>query len=214
MARTAVGVPPELTRRRNQVLRPRDAASVYAHPRAELARLARTGALRHIATGYYVLLPPDRWGDDRWIPEVNSVALGLAQVDYGVDVALMGVSAARHHGAIPRALAVAVVAVPKQRPTVETDAGRVVFVKRDVARLDVERIDTQLVSGWVTTIEQTLIDLAARPTLGGLAEQDSVEAIRALASRADWDLVRQLARDQHKPSAARTAERLAGDSHA
>jgi predicted transcriptional regulator of viral defense system len=214
MPRTAVGVPPELTRRRNQVLRPRDAASVYAHPRAELARLTRTGALRHIATGYYVLSPPDRWGDDRWIPDVNSVALGIAQVDYGPDVALMGISAARLHGAIPRALAVAIVAVPKQRPALDTDAGRIVFVKRDATRLDIERIDTPLATGWVTTIEQTLIDLAARPTLGGLAEQDSVEAIRALASRADWDLVRQLARDQHKPSAARAAARLAGNSHA
>lgn len=209
MARTAVGAPPELARRSNRVLRPRDAASVYAHPRAELARLTRTGALRHVATGYYVLSPQDRWGDDRWIPDVNAAALGIAQVDYGADVALMGLSAARHHGAIPRALAVAVVAVPKQRPALDTAAGRIVFVKRDVPRLDLERIDTQLTSGWVTTVEQTLIDLAARPTLGGLTEQDTTDAIRALASRADWDLVRQLARDQHKPSAARTAARLA-----
>jgi predicted transcriptional regulator of viral defense system len=214
MSRTAVGLPPELTRRRNHVLRPRDAATVYAHPRAELARLTRTGVLRHIATGYYVLSPPDRWGDGRWIPDINAVALGIAQADYNADVALMGISAARHHGAIPRALAVAIVAVPKQRPALDTGAGRILFVKRDATRLDTERIETQLASGWVTTIEQTLIDLAARPTLGGLAEQDTVEAIRALASRADWDLVQQLARDQHRPSAARTAARLAGDSHA
>lgn len=214
MPRTAVGVPPELARRHNRVLRPRDAASVYAHPRAELARLVRTGALRHIATGYYVLIPPDRWGDDRWTPDINAVALGIAQADYGADVALMGTSAGRHHGAIPRALAVAVVAVPKQRPFIDTGAGRVVFVKREVVRLDIERIDTQLASGWVTTIEQTLIDLADRPVLGGLAEPDTAEAIRALAPRADWDLVWQLARDQHKPSAARTAARLAEESHA
>jgi predicted transcriptional regulator of viral defense system len=214
MLRTAVGVPPELARRRNKVLRPRDAASVYAHPRAELARLTRTGALRHIATGYYVLSPPDRWADDRWIPDINAAALGLAQVDYGADVALMGISAARHHGAIPRALAVAIVAVPKQRPALDTGAGRIVFVKRDVTRLDIERIDTQLTSGWITTTEQTLVDLAARPTLGGLPEQDTIEAIRALASRVDWDLVQQLARDQRRPSAASTAARLAGESHA
>ena len=108
----------------------------------------------------------------------------------------------------------ATVAVPKQRPTLDTGAGRIVFVKRDVTRLDIERVDTQLASGWVTTLDQTLLDLAARPTLGGMAEQDTVEAIRALASRADWDLFQQLARDQHRPSAAKTAERLAGDSHA
>lgn len=214
MSRTAIGVPPMLAQRRNRVLRPRDATSVYAHPRAELARLVRTGALRHLATGYYVLVPPDRWGDDRWTPDLNAVALGIAQADYGREVALMGASAARYHGAIPRALAVAVVAVPKQRPALHTDAGRIVFVKRDATRLDVERVDTPLVSGWITTIEQTLLDLAARATLGGMTEQDTEDAIRALALRADWDLVRQLARDQHKPAAARLAARLAEGSRA
>jgi hypothetical protein len=97
----------------------------------------------------------------------------------------MGVSAARHHGAIPRALAVSVIALPKQSPTLLSDIGRMIFVKRNVNGLDVERIDTQLTSGWVTTIEQTLLDLTARPTLGGLVEADTSESVRALATRAD-----------------------------
>lgn len=193
------------------MLRPRDAAQVYAHPRAELVRLARIGALRHVATGYYVLVPPDRLGDDRWTPDLDAIALGMAQVDYGARlVTLMGASAARHHGAIPRALAVAIVAVPKQRSSVQTGFGRVVFVKRDITRLDTERIDTSLTSGWVTTMEQTLIDLAARPTLGGLTETDSREAIASLATRVDWNLVQQLAADQRQPSAFRAALLVAG----
>jgi hypothetical protein len=60
------------------------------------------------------------------VPDLKGVALGIGQADYGVDsVALMGVSAARMHGAIPR-LAVAVLAVPKQRPPLRTGDARIV----------------------------------------------------------------------------------------
>ena len=65
-------------------------------------------------------------------------------------------------------------------------------------------------SGWMTTVEQTLLDLAARPTLGGLAESDVVGAVRALSPRADWNLVRQLSAVQHKPAALAAARRMAG----
>jgi predicted transcriptional regulator of viral defense system len=177
--------------------------------------LERSGVVRRIATGYYVIVPQDRLGDHRWRPELDATTLGIAQADYGSSaVALMGTSAARHHGAIPRAIAVAVIAVPNQRPALETAFGRVIFVKRDVERLDVERIDTQLASGWVTTVEQTLLDLAARPTLGGLPEADVAEAIRILADAADWANVEQLAREQHRPAALRTAHRLTGNHRA
>jgi hypothetical protein len=143
------------------------------------------------------------------------VALGIAQADYGRgDVALMGVSAARHHGAIPRALGVAVVAVPLQRPQMESDIGRIVFVKRDVSRLDLERVETQLTPGWVATVEQTLLDLAARPTLGDLQRLDVDEAVKALAVRADWSLLDRLAHDQHKPGAMATVNALAGRADA
>ncbi len=215
MARTALGLPPELARRANRVLRPRDAEGIYEHPRAEFARLTNLGVLRRLVTGYYALVPQERLGDHRWKPNVEATALGVAQADYGVaDVALMGVSAARHHGAIPRALAVAVVAVPKQRPHVDSDLGRIVFVKRDVSQLDLERVDTQLTSGWVTTIEQTLLDLSARPTLGDLRRLDIEEAVKSLAVRADWTLLEQLAQDQHKPAALAEAIRMAGRADA
>ena len=81
--RTAVGLPPALARRANRVLRPRDAVDVYAHPRAEFARLVAIGALKRIATGYAVIVPAHRLGDERWKPELAAVALGIAQADYG-----------------------------------------------------------------------------------------------------------------------------------
>jgi len=211
MARSAVGVPPELARRSPSVFRPRDLTGIYAHPRGEISRLVRTGAVRRLATGYYTLVPQHRWGDRTWFPTPHATALGIGQADYGIaDVALMGVSAARVHSAIPRAVAVAVVAVPKQRPALTIDGARLVFVQRDVSRLDVERTTTELGDGWVTTVEQTLLDLAARPELGGLARADTEEAIRALAARADWSSLRTLAEQQHRPAALETVRALAG----
>ncbi|WP_344882391.1 type IV toxin-antitoxin system AbiEi family antitoxin domain-containing protein [Allokutzneria multivorans] len=207
-------VPPALARRSNRVLRPRDAV-VYAHPRAELARLAKAGVLRQVHTGYYAIAPLDRLGDTTWRPDLAAVALGIAQADYGpATVALMGTSAARHHGAIPRAIAVAVVAVPKQRPELRTDLGRLVFVKRNTDKLDLERVDTELTTGWVTTVEQTILDLAARPALGGLTPGDTAEAVRALGRRADPDLLGQLAAEQHRPAALRMALALMTDTDA
>jgi hypothetical protein len=211
MARKALGIPPDLAKKSNRVLRPKDAQDVYEHPRAEFARLADRGVLRRLATGYYALVPQERLGDLRWIPDIEAAALGIARADYGpAEVALMGVSAARHHGAIPRALAVAVVAVPKQRPHMVTEVGRIVFVKRDASRLDLERVDLQLTSGWVTTVEQTLLDLSARPTLGDVERRDIDVAVHALATKVDWTLVARLAKEQHKPAALVKAMRTAG----
>lgn len=207
--RTAVAIPPALARRTNRVLRPKDAAAVYAHPRPEMARLARTGVVRRIATGYYVLTPTRRIADPDWRPNLHAAALGIAQADYGVDdAALMGIGAARYFGAVPREIAVTVVAVPKQRPTLRTNFGRVVFVRRTLDKLDLERIDTELNHGWVTTVEQTLLDLAARPTLGDLPAQDVEQAIRALWLRADAGLLEEIAVDQRRLSTLARARRL------
>jgi hypothetical protein len=211
VARSSIAMPAAIARRRNRVLRPRDALSVYAHPRAEIARLTSAGALQRLATGYYAVAPLDRLGDPSWHPDLNAVALGIAQADYGVDaVALMGVSAARIHGAIPRALALAAVATPKQRPRLETAVGLIGFAKRDVGRLDLQRIDTELTSGWMTTIEQTLLDLASASQIGGLSGSDASEAIRSLGLRTNWDLLERLAREQHRPSGWRRALEIGG----
>jgi hypothetical protein len=114
MVRQHTGLPPALLRRPIRVLRPRDAAGHYAHPRPEFARLTRSGALHRVATGYYAAVPDDQ-RDRPWQPELESVALGVAAADEGVEsVALMGLSAARVHGAVPRALGVAVVAASRR----------------------------------------------------------------------------------------------------
>jgi hypothetical protein len=71
-----------------------------------------------------------------------------------------------------------------------------------------------LTAGWVPTPEQTLLDLAGRPTLGGQPETDIREAVRALASRADWKLVERLAHQQHRPAYLKAVVELAGHAHA
>src|SRR5947199_2920307 len=121
MARAATALPPALARRDNRVLRPADARAVYAYPRPEFKRLTANGVITRVANGYYALNPQNRLGDHHWQPPIEAVALGIGQADYGREsVALMGISAARHHGAVPRALATAVVVVPKQRPKLST----------------------------------------------------------------------------------------------
>jgi predicted transcriptional regulator of viral defense system len=200
----AAGVPAELARRPNRVFRPRDAARVYAHPHAEVARLAENHVIRRLATGYYAMQPLNRLGDDAWRPELEAAALAIAIADYGPDrVALMGVSAARHHGAVPRAVAAATVAIPRQRPVLRTEVGEISFAKRDVARLDLERMTSELVAGWVTTVEQTLLDIAARPARFAPHLGDLGETMTALVRRADPALLAELADRQHQPAALR-----------
>lgn len=183
----------------SRVLRPSDAEGVYAHPRPEFARLERAGALHRVAAGQYAVVPDDRVGLS-WLPELEAVALAVAVAGGGVDAAaLMGLSAARVHGAIPRALSVAVVAVSRHRRAlrlVDRDA-EILFVRRDVARLDLQRQRTELAQGWVTTVEQTVLDLAARPGLGGMP-QEAKAAVAALLPRADRRLLEELAAGQRR----------------
>jgi len=147
------------------VLRPRDATEIYTQPALQFKRLEKTGVLLKLAHGYYLHVPEAMRGK-AWRPEMEALALALGQADYGKDeVALMHISAARIHGALPRAIALAVLAVPKQRPILETKFGRIIFVKREVSELQRMRIDTELGSGWATNLEQTTLDLAKRENL-------------------------------------------------
>lgn len=209
--RTVRRVPPALLRGPVRVLRPADAAGVYAHPRPEFARLARAGALHKVATGYYVPVPDSEVGRP-WLPGLEAAAWGVAAADEGVDaVAVMGISAARVHGAIPRALGVAVIAAGRHRPTLrlaDRDAV-VVFVRRDVTRLDVQRETFKLGAGWVTSVEQTLLDLAARPELGGTPDVAHA-AVTALLPRADRDLLAGLAAAQRRKATLARVLRDAG----
>jgi alkylation response protein AidB-like acyl-CoA dehydrogenase len=45
-------------------------------------------------------------------------------------------------------------------------------VTRDISALDVQRAETELATGWVTSAQQTVLDLADRPALGGLTADD------------------------------------------
>ncbi|QBI20765.1 hypothetical protein ER308_15135 [Egibacter rhizosphaerae] len=61
---------------------------------------------------------------------------------------------------MPRAHATAWVAVPVIRRPVDGGVyGRVVFVSRDLDRLDLVRARTAIADGHVTSIEQTIVDL-------------------------------------------------------
>lgn len=198
------GVPPEWASRPLRTLRTRQAGDVYAHPRPQLARLEARGLLHRVARGYYVVVPQDQTGDE-WMPTLEAAAAGIAAADFGPRAAfLMGTSAARVHGAIPRALTRAVVAAPRQRnpvPLVDRDA-EVHFVTRDTARLDVEAVTTELGRALVTSPEQTLLDLGRRPGLGGVADQVP-DAVRALYPRCDVELLSELATEQHLRAALR-----------
>lgn len=188
------------------VLRPRDAAELYVQPRAEFLRLEKTGVLLKVAHGYYVVVPEANRGIG-WRPDIEAIALGIGQADYGKDaVALMHISAARIHGAIPRAIALAVLAVPKQRPTLETKFGRILFVKRNVAELKRIRIDTELGSGWVTSIEQTTLDLAKRENLVSDFSGVVQEAAITLLLRTDKEKLRAFAKEKRMSSSLEKAE--------
>ena len=198
----ATPLPAALATRSLRVVRPRDATDIYRYPAAEFRRLAKAGLLLPLTHGYYAI-PTTEWvGNRTWRPAIEAVALGIAQVDYGPnDTALSGVSAARALGAVPRAMAVGVVSVPARRQSLTTVAGEVVFWHRPVRELDLQRHDGDLARGWVTTPEQTILDLADRPKLGGISAATAVDAIAALAMRCDWELVLGLSRSQDRRAA-------------
>ncbi|WP_194817261.1 type IV toxin-antitoxin system AbiEi family antitoxin [Nocardia sp. XZ_19_385] len=212
--RRGTGLPSELWRAPLQTLRPQDLAGIYAQPRPEVARLVDRGVLHRVAHGYYIVVPPDYVGRT-WLPQLEAAAAGIASSIYGPDHAIvMGISAARVLGAIPRALATAVVAVPSQhRPIALTDrAAQVRFVRRDTEALDAERVETPLGQVLVTTPEQTVLDLARRPELGN-AEMEVRPAIETLYRRSDLARLTQLATDQRRGAALRRAESWVGHEH-
>lgn len=211
----ASGLPTPLARTPSGVLRPADAHGVYAHPSPEFRRLTHRGVLHKLATAYYAVVPPPARGE-RWRPSLESAAYGIAAADYGADaVALMGLSAARLHGALPRALTVAIVAVPKQRPVLHLADrnAQLVFVRRDTQRLDAERVRTDLGTALVTAVEQTVLDLAHRPTLGGVPNE-AMAAVAALWQRCSPKALEKIAREQRLRTALTRARGWAEPSGA
>lgn len=190
---------PALLRRAVRVVPAQEDEDTGAPLHAGLARLAESGLLHRVAPGYYAVVPHDRIGQS-WEPDLEAVAWGIAAADDGPrSVALMGLSAAHAHGAFDSSPGVAVVATTRNRPSLRlTDREATVsFVRRDPRRLKIERYAGSLGSGWVTTVEQTLLDLAAYPQLGGrpdLAE----DGITALIDKADPHVLYSLASAQRR----------------
>lgn len=203
---------PSLASLRRGVLRPRDAAGLYTQPALQFRRLELEGVLLKIAHGYFAHIPEaERNGS--WRPEIEAIALGIAQADYGKNhVALMHLSAARIHGAIPRAIAVAVVAVPKQRPPLKTEFGRIYFVKRSVERLKRVRTKTELGEGWVTTIEQTALDLVRRRSLVEGMDAVVEEALHNLTLRSDIKKIQDIAETQNMNSTLNRLLKMASNA--
>lgn len=136
-------------------------------------RLVEQGALVRLAHGIYTA-PPDGRDGRTWKPPLEAAALAVATARFGPrEAALMGVSAARHWAAIPRAIGVATVAVPRRgyAPLTIEGGGVVKFVPRDIEALELILERTGLGEGLVTTPEQTLFDLLGRAGRDGLERE-------------------------------------------
>jgi len=191
-----------IARSDRDVFRIRDFDEPYA--KQDFARFESNGVILRIAHGHYMLVPErHRKPEPDWRPSIERVAIGIARAQFGPDlVALVGASAARVHGALPRALAIATVSYPSTRPRdIDTVVGTVRTYRRSVEQMDVVRMNTAIASGLVTSIEMTMLDLAARAPKWPLHESDQREAIRMLAARADWTLAEQIAGEFRRRSA-------------
>lgn len=168
-----------------RTIRAADLAEVYAHPGPELSALERRGVVHRLAHGLYCGVPPE-YEPSTWRPTIEAAAAGIATALYGDRVpVLTGLTAARVHGALPRAIAIGFVAVPKQRrPLHLADRdGEVRFVMRAVADLDAVLVTTDLGPVLATTPEQTVLDLARRDPRG--SDIDTRETIAALWPECD-----------------------------
>jgi predicted transcriptional regulator of viral defense system len=170
------------------------------HP--AFAHLVRRGMLHRIAAGYYSLVPGDKVGDS-WQPKIEAASWGIAAADDGPrSVSLMGLSAAKAHGAVGATLTAGVIATTRSRPPIRfTDReGTAYFIRRDPAKLRIKRHTTDLGPGWITTVEQTLLDLATYPQLGGHPEEARA-AITGLIDKADPHVLASLATAQRRQGA-------------
>lgn len=173
-----------------------DLAHVFRNPSQELRRMAESGKVLRLARGVYAAVPLRATA--RWRPSLEAAAMAWATATHGDRVPiLMGLGAARFHHAIPRALGVTVVALPVQHRPLELLGGTVLFVKRDVDSLEARTERSELGEMLVTTPEQTLVDLIARPQLGDMPDEAEAAA-RALVQIADLRAVETLARAQRK----------------
>lgn len=184
-----------------RAVRPVMLRGVYANPEKELVRLRDQGRILQIAHGTYIVKPDDVPVPELWKPSLEPAGMAYAVATFGpVAPVLYGIGAARQWHAIPRAIGVTVVAVPRRhRPVSLFTGGRVIFTVRDTTRLDTQFVETEIGRMKVTTPEQTLIDLVAFPNLGSLPHEAQT-AIQGLAARIDRLLLARLLKTQ--PAAA------------
>lgn len=199
-------LPHVVTRRPLRTFRPRDLRDTVSNPRVQVARWVEQGRVVRLADGYAMAVPDDQGPE--WRPSIEAAAAGIGAAIAGPrNAALMGLSAARIHQALPRALSVALVALAKQhRPVRLRDSGHVIFAARDLARLDLRVETVEFDRALVTTPEQTVLDLAARPGLGGEPDE-ARQAALALTGQCNDEALWELARHQR---ALAPLERLLG----
>lgn len=193
-----------------RTVRPRMLRGLYANPEKELVRLHRAGLVTRIAPGTYTAKPDSIPGPVPWRPAFEQAAMAYATTQYDNRVpVLYGIGAARFHHAIPRAIAVTVIAVPRQhRPVTLADGGTLIFTTTDVGSLEARLEQTPLGGFLVTTPEQTMVDLLARPQLGGMPDQ-ALAAAAAFAVTVDPDHVQELAAARPHTVRARVDRELA-----
>ncbi len=200
------GLPIAITRAPLRTFRPQDLAGTYTQPNVQLHRLARQHRVKRAAHGLYYAVPDDQ--GPTWVPTLEALAAGVATALFGERVpVLMHLTAARLHGALPRALGRAFVAAPRHHAPIQvTDrpAGTITFIARDVDKLDAVLHPTDLGRALITSPEQTVLDLTKRPGLGGMPEECHA-ALDVLLPRCDEDHLVQLAREQRM---VRTLDRL------
>jgi len=186
-----------ITRAPLRTFRPQDLADTYTQPNVQLHRLTHQGRVKKAAHGLYYAIPDDQ--HPTWTPTIEALAAGVATAIFGERVpVLMHLSAARMLGANPRAIARAFVATPKQHAPIQLadrPRGTIAFIARDVDRLDAALHATDLGETLVTSAEQTVLDLAKRPNLGGMPEACR-EAIGNLLPRCDREQLHDLAETQ------------------
>lgn len=156
-----------------RTLRLKDVPELVQNTWRAVDRLVEQGALFRLTHGVYTA-PPDGSDGRKWKPPLEAAALALATARFGArEVALMGVSAARHWAAIPRAIGIATIAVPRRgyAPITIAGGGIVKFIPREMDALELILEHTGLGDGLVTTPAQTLFDLLGRGDRDGLGRE-------------------------------------------
>lgn len=176
-----------------RTIRTADLVQTYAHPKKEIREFRRRGQLHRLAHGIYCAVPAEA-DPTVWRPTLEAATAAVATALFGDRVpVLAGLTAARVHRALPRAIGAGYVAVPSyRRPAVLVDRdAKVHFAERDVATLDAVLVQTDLGPTLATTLEQTLLDLARSDPRG--EDVDAQEAINALWPQCDRAVLEEIA---------------------